>query len=233
VSVRFPAMADPTPTRVHISTRSGKVHVFAADGVDLTVDGGTMEARADGSIEVRRAHDARMIELRCPTGTDVTVGTMSGSVETAGALGGVHVVTMSGKIHIERATSVDVRTRSGLVEVGACSGECRVVATSAKVRVGSAARASVAAVSGLVALEAVGNAEVKTVSGKVLLGTTGSGRVSVKSISGTVEIVVPREIHPATRLRSISGRVECECPVGVDGEIAVKTVSGAIRVSGR
>ena len=77
----------------------------------------------------------------------------------------------------------------------------------------------------------VEGAEIKTVSGKVLVGTTRGGNISVHTVSGKVEIVVPRDVHPATRLRSISGRVRCECPTGADGEIAVKSVSGAIRVS--
>ena len=76
-----------------------------------------------------------------------------------------------------------------------------------------------------------GGAEVKTVSGKVLLGTTGAGRVTVRTVSGKVEIRVPQDVHPETRLKSISGRISNECPRGSDGEIAVASVSGAIRVS--
>ena len=62
--------------------------------------------------------------------------------------------------------------------------------TSAKVHVGSAGRAAtIAGVSGRRArCEQVDGAEVKTVSGKVLLGTTGAGTVSVRTVSGKVEI---------------------------------------------
>jgi DUF4097 and DUF4098 domain-containing protein YvlB len=169
--------------------------------------------------------------VHCPTGSDVTIGTMSGSIDTEGLLGGVRIATASGKVHVAEAGRVDVRAKSGSVDIGTCTGECRVVVTSAKVHIGKAQRATIAGVSGVVLAEGVEGAEIKTVSGKVLVGTTGGGDISVHTVSGKVEILVPRDVQPTTRLRSISGRVRCECPTGGDGEIAVKSVSGAIRVS--
>ncbi|HEY5173654.1 MAG TPA: DUF4097 family beta strand repeat-containing protein [Acidimicrobiia bacterium] len=222
----------PDPSLVHITTRSGNVRVQTAEGAALSVEGGTIEARDDGTVHVRRAPSAGVIEVRCAPGTDVTVGTASGKVELFGALGAVRVATVSGAIRVVDATRVDVRTKSGRIDIGSCAGECRIMTKSSKVHVGSAGRATVAAVSGLVLLERVGGAEVKTISGKVLLALAPDpGRVSVHTVSGKVEVTVPAETRPATRLRSISGRIECECTPGDDFEIAVASVSGAIRVS--
>jgi DUF4097 and DUF4098 domain-containing protein YvlB len=223
-------MPDPAP--LHITTRSGDVRVHAEGDAALSVEGGTIERQDDGTLHIRREPDTNSIEVRCAAGTDVTVGTASGKVELRGALGAVRVATISGKIRVDEATRIDVRTKSGSVDIGACTGECRVMTKSAKVHVGSAGRATVAAVSGIVLLERVGGAEVKSISGKVLLGLAPDpGRVSVHTVSGKVEIRIPASSRPSTRLRSLSGRVDCDCPPGDDFEIAVASVSGGIRVS--
>jgi DUF4097 and DUF4098 domain-containing protein YvlB len=216
---------------VNVHTRAGSVHVRAVAGSELSVEGGSIERQEDGSVLVRRLRDAKTITVTCPAGTDITIGTVSGSVETEGSLGATRIATVSGRIRVEEVAQIDVRTKSGKVEVGKCAGECRVVTTSSKVRVGRAQRASIAAVSGVVLLEEVEGAEVKTVSGKVELGTAGAGSISVKTVSGKVEIRVPRTSRPATRLKSLSGRVQCDCEQGADGEIAVASVSGQIHVS--
>jgi DUF4097 and DUF4098 domain-containing protein YvlB len=222
-------MADPV--RLNITTRSGKVKVFAAPGNGLSIDGGAVVSEADGVVDIRRRKSAGEIVVHCEPATNVTIGTVSGSVETDGELGDVRVASVSGKVRIASASRVDVRTKSGSVDIGTVTGECRLVVTSAKVRIGAAARAMIAGVSGVVAAENVERADVKTVSGTVELSTKGPGRVSVRTISGTVKISVPPEVRPSTRLRSISGKVSCDCERGRDGEIAVATVSGTIRVS--
>jgi DUF4097 and DUF4098 domain-containing protein YvlB len=217
--------------RLNVSTRSGKVRVIAETGQELTIEGGTITGENDGVLDIRRVRGSNTITVLCPADSDVTVGTVSGTVEFEGSLGAVRVVTVSGKVRVQKAAQVDVRAKSGSVEVEECTGDCRIVVTSAKIRVGRAQRASIAGVSGLVAAEGVGAAEVKTVSGRVLLGTTGPGSVSVRTVSGKVEIRVPPDVRPQTRLKSISGHIKNECPRGEDGEIAVASVSGAIRVS--
>jgi DUF4097 and DUF4098 domain-containing protein YvlB len=222
-------MADPAPLK--ITTRSGNVRVRAVPNGQLTVIRGTAEVLDDGTIHIRRAPSDSAIEVECAPNTDVKIGTTSGKVELNGALGAVRIATVSGKIAVERATSVDVRTKSGTVDIGECTGECRVTTTSANVHIGRAGRANVAAVSGTVLLEYADAAEVKSISGKVLLAAGGRDRVSVHTVSGKVEIRVPSSVRPATRLRSVSGRIRDECQAGDDCEIAVASVSGAISVS--
>jgi DUF4097 and DUF4098 domain-containing protein YvlB len=224
-------MPDPAP--VHITTRSGAVRVEAdATTSDIAVIGGIVERHDDGSIHIHRAPSESTIDVRCAPGTDVTVGTTSGKIELSGPLGAVRVASSSGKITVAEATRVDVRARSGKIEVGNCAGECRIMTKSATIRVGQAARATVAAISGVVLLERVGGAEVKTVSGKVLLGSSGAERVSVHSVSGKVEIRVLGPGRPATRRKSLSGRIRNDVAPGDDFEIAVSSVSGTIKVSG-
>jgi len=221
----------PEAAAIHVTTRSGTVRVAAVEGAELAVIGGTMQPRDDGGIDIHRDPAANTIEVRCAPGTDVTVGTSSGKVECSGPLGPVRVATASGKIRIAEAARVDVRTTSGTIEIGTCAGECRIMAKSAAVTVERAAQATVASVSGVVRLQHVGDAEVKSISGKVSIGSTGAGRVAVRSVSGKVEIRVPAATRPATTLHSTSGKVRSDVAPGTDFEIAVGSVSGTIQVS--
>jgi DUF4097 and DUF4098 domain-containing protein YvlB len=224
-------MADPT--MLHISTRSGKVRVSAAPGATLAVEGGIIEVATDGTTHVIGARGADRIDITCASGTDVIIGTVSGSVELDGALGSASVNTITGKIHVERARRVDARTKSGRVEIEECDEDCRVVVVSSRVKIGKAVKVAIAGVSGRISAHDVESVDVKTVSGKVDVGSSGAPHVSVRTVSGQVEVQVPGDARPATRFRTISGRVSCDCPTGDVGEIAVATVSGAIRVSCR
>jgi DUF4097 and DUF4098 domain-containing protein YvlB len=214
--------------RLNVTTRSGKVRVRAGD-LDFVVEGGVVTEREDG-IEIRRDRGAKVIDIQCPRGTDLTVGTLSGNIRLEGPLGTVRVASASGKVTVEDTEKLDVRSKSGNVDIGRCAGECRVVVTSAKLQIGEAGWALVAGVSGDIEADAVGRADVKTVSGKVELGTTGASDVRVKTVSGTVEIRVPPNAQPSTRLKSISGKIKNDCLAGGDGEISVASVSGTIRV---
>lgn len=221
----------PDPARLKITTRSGDVRVRVEPDAELAVTGGTIEELEDGTLHIRRARSEQKIEVRCPPETDVIVGTESGKVELSGALGAVRIATVSGNIRVERAARIDVRTKSGKIDIDDCSDLCRVMTKSSSVRIGKAGRATVAAVSGKVHLEGVDSAEVKSVSGKVLISTGGRERVSVHTVSGKVEVRVPPSVRPSTRLRTVSGRITDKCAPGNDCEISVASVSGAIDVS--
>jgi DUF4097 and DUF4098 domain-containing protein YvlB len=214
--------------RLRIVSKSGNVHVVAAPGAELTVDGGSFAAESDGTVLVTGG--SRTLQVRCPTGSDVTIGTMSGKVTIEGEAGATRVASKSGSIEIEHAREIDARTASGRVTIGECEGACRVVVTSGTVRVGKAGSASVAGVSGSIKVRATDAADVKNVSGVIEVGASGTGRVAIRTVSGKVEVSVPETCAPATHLKSISGRIRRDCASGNDGEIDVKTVSGSIRV---
>ncbi len=228
-AVSDPALPDPPPLK--ITTRSGDVRVVVGEPGEFSVTGGTVERLADGTLHIRREKPAHAIEVRCAPGTDVTVGTSSGKVELTGPLGAVRVATVSGRIRVDQGARIDVRTKSGKIDIGTCAGDCRIMTKSSAVHVRRAGRATVAAVSGVVLLEDVGGAEVKTVSGKVLVGASGDDRISVHTVSGKVDVRLPSATRPLARLRSLSGRVNCELVAGDDCEVAVVSVSGAIKVS--
>jgi DUF4097 and DUF4098 domain-containing protein YvlB len=224
-------MNDIAP-RLRISRRSGKVRVVADPGAKISVEGGRLESNADGTLEVK-SQGSSTLEVRCPSGTDLTIATASGAIEVFGEVGSVKVTTKSGNLEIEHASAIDARGASGKVEVGVCTGECHVVFVSGKVSIHEAGRAVFATVSGNIDADDVGDAEVKTVSGDIKLGARGGGQLSARSISGSVKISVPDGDSPATRLRSVSGKISCDCSDGNHGEIRAKTVSGRIAVTCR
>ena len=217
--------------RVQISTRSGHIRVLAEAGAELAVEGGVIVNEELGVVDIRRDRGHKEITVICPAGIDVTAGTISGKIHTLGRLGSVRVASVSGKVHVALADRVDARSKSGSITIDEVAHDCRVVVTSAKVHIGKAQRAAIAGVSGVVTMENVEGADVKTVSGKVLISTTGGGDVNVRTVSGLVEVTVPREVQPSTKLKTISGKVRCDCPTGHDGAISVTSVSGTIHVA--
>src|SRR5690349_20815729 len=123
--------------RSNISTRSGRVRVEGRDGAGLHVKGGEVSTDEDGTVRVTAATGGSdWVKSNAPAGTDVTVGTASGSIELLGTLGDVRVTTASGRISVAKARDVDIRTASGSIEIGECAGDCRVVTKSSKVSVG-------------------------------------------------------------------------------------------------
>jgi len=219
---------------LNVSTRSGRVRVEAREEGGFAAQGAEVSTDPDGSMHISSAKGgSHSVDVVCPAGSDVIVGTASGSVELVGRFGDVRVTTASGKISIDRASSIDVRTASGTIDIGECAGVCRVVTKSSRVRIRNVGNFDCSAVSGRVEVGDVEDASVRTVSGRVEMATRQTGRVEVRSVSGKIELAVPRDRRPATLLKSLSGRIRCDCETGDDGEISVATTSGTINVTCR
>jgi hypothetical protein len=222
---------DTTPgaetTNLEIASRSGRVVVWARPVDRPEVLAGSAEVQPDGRV-LGRGSDR--VEVACPEGTDVVIGSSSGRVECHGRLGRVAVTSRSGRVAIEEAASVEVRTSSGRVTVGSCAGSCRAVVASGTVEVGSADSADLTTASGRVQVGAVGDAVVRAGSGRVELGLSRSGSVDVGTQSGRVTVTVPPGLHPALTLTSASGRQQVEVEPGSDGQLTIETSSGRIHV---
>src|SRR5207244_9543856 len=126
----------------------------AEPGTALAVDGGTFVENDDGTVDVR-ARGGSVLEVRCPTGSDLTISTASGEVDVEGDAGSVKVTTKSGNLSIERATAAAARGASGRVKVGVWTGRCHGVFVSRNVHIEEAAQAVVATVSGNIDLGSV------------------------------------------------------------------------------
>lgn len=157
------------------------------------------------------------VSVVVPEGTDIVVGVSSGKVICDGRLGAVTITGRSAHVIIDHAASVDARTASGRIDVVRCDGDCNALTKSGVVKIGHAGAAEVSAISGRVTIGEVGQARVRCVAGTVKLATGASPDVKVRTISGAVEIVVPKGATPRTNLRAKVGRIRCDCEVGDDG----------------
>jgi DUF4097 and DUF4098 domain-containing protein YvlB len=216
---------------VRITTVSGRVKVTAETRTGVIVDrGGVAEAGADGALEVRapRPHDA--VEVRCPEGADIVVGTRSGNIELHGQLGSVGVTSQSGSIRVAAVTDADLRTVSGVIELQSCTGRCRLSTTSGRITVGATRDAEISTTSGSIAVGgATGTVQVRSVSGSVRVASAAHGPVAARTVSGSITIQLPRGVRPRVRSSGL-GKVRNRFEAGDDLVVDVANVSGTIRL---
>jgi DUF4097 and DUF4098 domain-containing protein YvlB len=226
---REPTTVPAAPT-LSVTTRSGRITVIGEDRSDIQIDRGAPDVTREGDRVVVDGGSSR-VDVRCPAGTDLIVGTGSGKVELQGRLGDVRITTGSGRIDVEQVERLDARTGSGKVSVGQCGGTCKCQTGSGSIRVGEAGDAELATGSGRITADLVDAAAVKAGSGSVDVGLRAAGKVGVLAHSGSVTVKVPSGLRPTTHLKARSGHVVCDCEEGNDGEISVTTNSGSISIT--
>lgn len=216
MAARFPM---PEGGTLRITSVSGHVTVVAEDRPDLELasDKHRPELRDEARTVVLNTI-ASPLEVRCPRGTNVVAGAVSGHIRLQGSFGAVRAATVSGHITVDSASGdVDLRSISGHLSIGTCGGQCQLNTKSGRISAGETARA----------------VRASTLSGQVELGTAGLEEVQVRTVSGTVRITVQGGRMPRARLRTLSGQVRCDCPEGTDFDLKASTVSGSIEVSSR
>src|SRR3972149_2307966 len=105
---------------------SGEVIVTAEDRDDLDVEPPDRHVEMkDGGRTAEVKSRSGGLRVRCPRGTNVSIGVISGHVQLAGQFGSVKVSAVSGHIEIDSASGdVDVRSVSGHLSVNTCGGRC-------------------------------------------------------------------------------------------------------------
>src|SRR3990172_1236973 len=99
----------PAGAALRIHTSSGDVTIIAEDRSDLEVDakGRSVHLNLDEDGRTAQLRSPRLgstdLIIRCPTGVDVSVGTISGDVRLEGTLGSVKVASVSGDIEVGTA----------------------------------------------------------------------------------------------------------------------------------
>ncbi len=219
----------PATTTIEVSVKSGSVKIRVADVASVTLQSG--KATIDGSGVVH-AEPTSSVTLLCPRGTNVVIGSHSGSVSCNGSLGRVAIATHSGSVSVEQCTSADVRTATGSVHVGSVAGECRVNSKSGRVSVERAPRCDVHTVSGSVEIGGVRDGTVHCASGSVEIGCQGAGHLDVHTISGRVTLTYPTGVSPAIDLHGSAGRVDNSLSPTAEhlGSASITTVSGRVRL---
>jgi DUF4097 and DUF4098 domain-containing protein YvlB len=217
--------------RLRVSAQSGSVKVTGESRGDVVVErGGVSAASADGAVEIRPARPSDSVDVRCPMGADVMVGTHSGGIQLDGRFGTVGVTSQSGSIRVGAVEEADLRTVSGTVTLEECAGRCRVSTTSGRITVGATGDAEISTTSGSIGVDAVaGSVRVRSVSGTVSVASSAGGPVNASTVSGSVTIRLPHGVRPTVR-SSGRGTARSSFEPGDDVLVEVTTVSGNVRL---
>jgi DUF4097 and DUF4098 domain-containing protein YvlB len=218
----------PSPLRLTIAARSGSIRLRSGPGSTVEAPGARVHTEADGSVRIDSP--SRNLEVTCPEGADVILGTASGKVRLTGRFGDVRVTSASGSVKVEAVASLDVRLRSGSVSVESCIGDCHVVSTSGRIEIERAGRVDVGGKSGSITVGACAGGRVHTTSGHIEVGLDRAADLEVRAVSSSIEVDVPMGVKPALDLHTKTGHVHADVTQGDDCRIMVHTVSGAIRV---
>lgn len=224
----------PVAVTLRLQSRSGSIDVIAEPRDDVEVDGegATAHVEEGGSAVTIRAGrgGSRPMTVRCPVGTDINMGTQSGTVTAEGEVGTLSVTTISGTIDVEAAEQADLRTMSGQITLGRCSLRCRMGSVSGRVSAGAIARGAAQSISGAITINDVaGDFKARSVNGTIDVRTRGVGRVAMKTVSGKIRITLPPGTAPETHFKT-RGRVESLLPAGHDCIIEAGSMSGSIEL---
>ncbi len=218
------------------------------DGHEVVVEA---KARHGVWISFSRGPDIRFggpdvrLRITCPHGADLEVRTKSADLRARGEYGTVDLKTVSGDIQVEKAkgttriktasgdvhienvaSSLEVQSVSGDLHVGAVRGDIRAQLVSGDVHVRDAGGSiSTNTVSGDQRFEAVqqGRAELKAISGDVMVGVRAGSRVYVdaNTLSGSTSSELELSDAPVQETQAEDAPLV---------ELFVKTVSGDVRI---
>jgi len=230
------AVPDGVIPEIRIGTASGKVTISTWDqpSIDIAASRPARQrfALADnGVLDLTHSFGASaIIEIRCPGGSNATIGTASGRVVVSGEMGRLSVTSVSGNVSIHRARVAELRTVSGRIEVDSVADLARISTRSGNVSLGDVTIAEISTASGRVtAGPASGDVRAQSVSGRLELATNGRANVHARTVSGQISINLP----PGTRPKLL---VKARSPVdftGTEGEdctCRLQSVSGRIEV---
>lgn len=191
----------------------------------------------------------------------ITIDNVKGPVKASSASGYVHVYRVERDATVNAASgSIDVATIGGYVRVSSASGdaavsdvkgELRVSAASGSIRIKRPAdRVDASAASGSIEVEeANSDLKVHAISGSIQVsGNPSANRFwELKTVSGSVELRVPKNASFLLSAESTSGDIRTSIPVILEeqskhslrahigdsaGRVEVHTVSGSVSVGG-
>ncbi|MCH8813467.1 MAG: DUF4097 family beta strand repeat protein [Chloroflexi bacterium] len=206
----------PKGARLRVLTISGRVNVIAEERNDLEVDPPDKRVKLDGDHVAELKSRSSNLTIRCPIGTNVSIGTVSGHVKLEGSLGSIKISTISSGVELDTSSGdIDIRTISGSINVARCGGSCKLGSKSGSIRVGGVG----------------GDVRASTISGSLDVETLGRGEVSLKAVSGSMRVRIPHGKRPRVRMKTLSGSVKCDCEQGSDFEIKGGSISGSLHVT--
>jgi Putative adhesin len=227
-----------TEVSLRASRNSRNAEQFLAE-VQVTFADGRLEVVQPKSFSLLRGNPGLDLTVKAPAGSRCSVRTASADIACVGELaeldaktasgdvtaatvtGRLQVNTASGDIWVENAgATVDLHTASGDIKVRQAGGDLAAHTASGDVSVGQAA----------------GSVDANTASGDVDIARVGTGRASVKTVSGDSVIGVAAGAGVYLDLSSVTGRITNQLDETDDGgdvalDVTARSVSGDIRIT--
>jgi DUF4097 and DUF4098 domain-containing protein YvlB len=248
----------------NLSNISGDIVIRAGSGTQVEIEAVKRVNRSRSSREIARqleaveievSHTGNRVRIRTryddrgdrdisvsvdyqvtvPSGTEVSVKSVSGDVEVTGVQGELEAESVSGEVTVEDAGNlVQAKSVSGNVEVRSADAARSLEISSVSGDVDSsglrARELSVESVSGDVEVEDVSceRADLNTVSGDLRYSGTlaPSGRYDFKSHSGDVRLTIPGDVGFELEAQSFSGDIESDFSLTVHSMRRDRKVNG-------
>ena len=249
----------PQGARVEISSIRGSVKITNTDSataevqiirtartradleyhkIEVTQTGNTLVVRGVQEPEERRGRNIQVnhqVILKLPRSIDLSVTSVSGSLQSGDVNGQVHVSSISGSANFGNVGGkLQVHSVSGSVEVGNVGADVRLNSVSGDVGLG----------------QVNGSLDVTSVSGglKTALASLSPQGIHINSVSGSIEIGFKSEVNADFTAEHVSGQVYLDVPnvtrdsgekssnvrarIGAGGTpITISSVSGNIRLT--
>jgi DUF4097 and DUF4098 domain-containing protein YvlB len=211
---------------VSIENMSGSVKVTGWDRAEVQVkgtigDGG--ELSFDGTekrtrIEVEAEHGNPMgiksdLEVFVPAGSAVDIEGFQATIVVSGVTGSVKAETVNGSLtQAGAARSVDLQSVNGAIDVTKPSGRVKAEAVNGTVTV----------------RDASGEIEASTVNGKLLVTGGSFDRAAFETVAGGIRFEAGLSARATMSVESVSGAVDLLLPAGFGAEFSVSTFSGEV-----
>lgn len=206
--------------------------------IEVAQTGNTLVVRGVQEPEERGRRNVQVnhqVILKLPRSIDLSVTSVSGSLQSGDVDGQVHVSSISGSANFGNVGGkLQVNSVSGSVEVGNVGADARVNSVSGNVGLG----------------HVNGSLDVTSVSGGVKAGlmSLSPQGIHINSVSGSIEIGFKSEVNADFTAEHVSGQVYLDVPnvsreseekssnvrarIGAGGTpITISSVSGSIRLT--
>jgi hypothetical protein len=209
--------------------------------IDLdTEDFGFRKGRLSFSISLDR-HDSVDVRITVPHGTNVVATTASADIRADGRYGEVELKTASGDLSVgDVERDATLKTASGDVKATRVGGSLKAQTAAGDLRIGPVAQdAEIKTAAGDVDVDEVGGSvTVHSASGDLRVGAVREGSAELKSVSGDMLVGIRRGSRVWMDVKTVTGDARSELEVGDavddgDGplvELRATAMSGDIKI---
>ena len=180
------------------------------------------------------------VVIAVPEGSDASIGTASGKIETRVTLGEVEAKTASGKVNIAAANDLTVKTASGSTSIGVVTGDLRISSASGDADIGEVHGKCIgSSASGDLHIgESTGDVTASTASGDIAVTKYSGDRAVFKSMSGSIQVGIAAGTSLELDANLLSGELNLPTPTPSDETreierhmtIKAKLVSGNLTI---